>query len=290
MITGTYPDAHYGHRAEDYSTDVLADLSVNFVLEAPADQPIFLYFSPYGAHAGFDPAPRHEDTWPLPTSLSPAVNADEQGIPDWRRNLPDVDEMYIKKLVKHQHEVMMSVDEAIERIIHALEATDRMQDTLVVFTSDNGLQRGQHRLMGKYVPYQASTHLPVVLRWDGHYTPNTSSNRVTTSMDIHATICKAAGVQLPYSGTPLSRPCTGTLLEGGPDLHGDYRPSYIGWRTSRYLWVEWADGFEEFFDYKADPHELLNMIDEPKYADEIAELREFAHTAANPKPPGWNSI
>ena len=65
-------------------------------------------------------------------------------------------------------------------------------------------------------------------------------------------------------------------------------PAYIGWRTKRYLFVEYSEGQgEEFYDYQEDPHELRNAIDDPSYATIIADCRQKARNQAQPYPPGF---
>ena len=62
----------------------------------------------------------------------------------------------------------MAVDEAVAGIVAALADTGRLSDTLIVFTSDNGLLWGEHGMLDKNVPYTPATAVPLVLRWDGH--------------------------------------------------------------------------------------------------------------------------
>lgn len=282
-LRGTVDPEHFDDQAWDYSTDVLRDKALDFIDTTPTDQPLFLYFSPYGVHNDFTAAPRHIGQWTDPITLNPAVNESNAGKPPWMSSLQTVSEDRLKKLIKDQHETIMSIDEAIEQIMDAMEATGRT-DTLYVFGGDNGLQRGQHRLMGKYVPYQASTHLQMLLRWDTHIVANSQSDRITTLTDLTKTIMEATGGVLPNaSGISFFTDRNGTFLEG-TTIEGK-QPAYIGWRTRDFLYVKWSEGYEELYEYANDPHELSNVA--VAKTSKRDELRSKAQDACQPRPPGW---
>jgi hypothetical protein len=64
-------------------------------------------------------------------------------------------------------------------------------------------------------------------------------------------------------------------------------PAYCGWRTDRYLYVEYDGKGREFYDYRRDPNELVNTVRAPRYADRVAEHRQAAITGCDPVPPGF---
>jgi arylsulfatase A-like enzyme len=282
-LQGTLEPEHHGHEYFDYSTDVLTAKSLEFIEDAPVDRPLFLYYSPYGAHANFQAAPRHIGAWIDAITLPPNFNEPNTGKAPWMRALPLADESRTRRVIKDQHETVMSVDDGVQQIYAALQADNR-QDTLFLFFGDNGLMRGSHRLNGKYVPYKAATRLQMLARWDGHYTPGTTNDRITTPLDFTATIVQAAGATLPNEGIPIDQGRGGQFLEGGPDDE-DVRPAYIGWRTKQYLYVQWGGGFEELYDYDADPYEMTNVA--PAKTSKTAELRANAEAACQPRPPTW---
>lgn len=165
-LTGTGPTVHYGRQPRDYSTDVLGRLAARFVRSTPTDEPLFLYFAPFGPHAPFTPAPRDAGMWHR-EPLDPAVTQLTRGRPAfWPDQL--LDPRVIGRLVKRQHETLMSVDDQVGAIMDAL-GPKRVANTLFVYLSDHGIQLGEHGLLGKNVPYSGSTHVPMLLRWDGHF-------------------------------------------------------------------------------------------------------------------------
>lgn len=282
-LIGTDQPVHYADTVDDYSTDVLTYQAVKFIEETPSSERLFLYYSPYGAHANYTPAPRHEGAWTDPITLSPAVNASNYGFSPWLQNLPTVDTADVTAKIKSQYETLMSVDDGVAAILGSLAMAGRT-DVLFVFLGDNGLQLGEHRLNGKYVPYQASTWLQMLMRHDGVLPENSVSNDPINMVDLTATIVNVAEASMDTSGFPYGNGRLGTLLEGAEH---EGRPAYIGWRTPRFMYCEYADGGREFFDYKDDPDELTNVIAQHKHAGRVADFTAWAHAACSPLPPGF---
>lgn len=287
-LVGTGSPTQYGSSEEDYSTDVLTAKSDEFIRNAPTEQPLFLYYATYGAHGPMTPAPRHKGTWTTKVAFDPSVNHSNIGKSEWLRDLPKLDETPLRNLIKAQGECCMSVDEGVGQLLSALADTGRIDNTLFVFLGDNGFQMGSHRLMGKNVPYRASTNLQMLLRWDGHYPAGETSSRVTPTIDLTETILEAAGSFLPLSsGVEYPVPRYGIPISGGLDLdHG--HPAYIGWRTDRYMWCKYATGEEEFYDYENDPYELDNIITAIGHRSKINTFRARAEYNIDPRPIGYN--
>jgi N-acetylglucosamine-6-sulfatase len=281
FLVGTGEDAWYGDTAQDYSTDVITKESVQFVNETPADQPFLLYFSTTGTHSPWTPAPRHEGTW-HPEPLSPSAYTLTKNRPDWRPDTVVNPDAWIVKQQK-AHEALMSVDEGINSVINALGS--RVDNTLFVFLSDNGLQFGEHGLTDKNQPYSGSTEVPMLMRWDGVLTAGSSSTPMTNA-DLTATIAEAAGVSMDnLDGVSYfaDNRSDGVVLEA---TSAKTHPAYCGYRTNRYLYVDYGID-EEFFDYKLDPDELVNKVNAARYVDRVANLSQKAQSACFPTPPGF---
>ena len=285
---------HYGSAPRDYSIDVTNNHAVNFVANAPAEQPLFLYWAPFGPHAPIIPAPRDQGTWPLePASAIGALNErDMSDKPRWMRSLPRLDGMTMRQKLTHQHETLMSVDDGIGDIANALRTTGRLSNTLFVYVSDNGLMLGAHRLGSKNLPHKRASAVPMFMRWDGHIRANSSSSRITPNVDLTATIAEATGAKgWAMDGKSfLSTTRDGVVLEGSRDATHE---AYCGYRTARYMYVEWTEGFgRELYDYQNDPNELDNRIrDNGSAITQVrADMRNRAQANCNPEPPGfsWN--
>jgi arylsulfatase A-like enzyme len=190
-------------------------------------------------------------------------------------------------------ESLESVDEAVARTVQALRDAGRLDNTLIVFTSDNGLMLGEHRLfVRKNVPYRWSTDVPLVLRWDGHVAAGARDRRLALNVDIAATVASAAGISMPTEGLNL----LGAVRRDGYPLEAtryrlarkSLRPPYCGYRTRRYMFARYNGGFEELYDYRRDPQELTNVANRPRYEDVVTGLRERAHAECSPTPPGFS--
>ena len=284
-LHGTGDDVSYGSEASDYSTDVITSESVQFINSAPADQPLFLYYATTGPHAPFTPAPRHIGTWPNET-LNPAAYTLTLNRPKWR---PDTTLSQRKWITKQAsaHEALMSVDEGVEAVVNALG--DRVDNTLFVYLSDNGLQFGEHGLSKKNEPYSGSTEVPMYLRWNGAIPAGTKSTSPVTNADLTATIADAAGVSLfrpdGVSFFSATRP-RGVVLEA---VSSASHPAYCGYRTRRFMYVEYdMRKGREFFDYRDDPDELVNKVKWNRYTNRVAVLRDEAMSGCSPTPEGFD--
>jgi arylsulfatase A-like enzyme len=190
--------------------------------------------------------------------------------------------------------VLQSVDRSVGRLLDALEVTGRLDDALVIFTSDNGLLWGEHRWVKKEVPYEEAIRVPLVIRADGIVgdLPRTDGHLVA-NIDLAPTIAAAAGVPLPgVDGRSLL-----PLLEGRPQgwrhalliehLRGTNPiPTYCAVRTTRYLFASYDTGERELYDLQVDPFEQRNLSGTTPGLQ--ARLESALHRLCNPRPPGFH--
>lgn len=288
-----------------YSTDFFAEQAVEFIEQAPPANPVFVYFSPFAPHSPYTAGPYagssapyldqmfRDTAWPSPTFLGnpPA------GKPPWMKNLDPQAELSarvdldLQDLPRAQQDALMGVDAAVGNLLGVLERTGRLENTLIVFLSDNGYSWGEFGLIGKNTPYRGSIEVPLLMRWDAAgLTPKSDDRLVAANIDAAATILAATGTTLPnVDGLSLfaspARP--GVLLEAAPWRGEKRRPAYCGWRSSRYLYVRYDGGFEELYDYAWDPYEQSNVASLPVYASVVNDHRNRAHEECGPLPPGF---
>ena len=158
----------FGLGEANYSTDVLARRAVNFIWSTPPDKSLFLYFAPYAPHAPSYAAPRDVGALKsnLPNYRPASADASLVGKPAWMQGRRPYAQSKIDAARESQGESLMAVDDAVSAIVAALEHSNRLRDTMIIFTSDNGHLNGEHRIFGKNVPYQEATSVPLVIRWD----------------------------------------------------------------------------------------------------------------------------
>jgi N-acetylglucosamine-6-sulfatase len=287
----------FGVDAQDYSTDVLAAQTEGFI--RASDGPVFAIYAPPAPHAPAIPAAEDADLF-----------AD---LPPWRPpsfNEPDVSDKpaHVREMVSlgpdrsarldalriDQYRSLQAVDRAVGRLLDALEDTGRLDDALLIFTSDNGLLWGEHRWVRKEVAYEEAIRVPLVIRADRLVSAVASTDpHLVANIDLGPTIAAAAGVPLPRADGRNLLP----LLEGSAEgwrhalliehMRGTNPiPTYCAIRTSRYLFVSYVTGERELYDLAADPYELANLAGSAPI--EQARLEGILERFCDPPPPGFH--
>jgi N-acetylglucosamine-6-sulfatase len=276
-----------GQGESQYMTDVLARKAEDFIRRSSADQaPFFVYLSTYAPHSPVKPAHRHEALLPdLKAPRTASFNeADVSDKPAGLRFDPLLSDEEIKMLDQEYRArvlTMQAVDEMIAQLVDVLKETDQLDNTYIIFTSDNGYHLGQHRLRsGKATPYEEDIHVPFIIRGPHIEANTTLQGYVTGNVDFAPTIAEMAGIIPPdyvdgrsmfslFDATSRSLANTwrsGYLLEfygyneqnENPNAPAP-KPEYLGLRTLDYLYVEYQDGFIELYDLKNDPYEMENI-------------------------------
>ena len=269
----------YGSSPADYSTDVLAERTAKFIDSAPG--PFFAVFSPYGPHSPRAPAPRHEGSLRKARVKLPG-NFDRipKGAPKYWTRQPRPDAGKIKAAIRDEWETLRSVDEAVKRFVDVLSADGRLEDTAIIFLSDNGYSFGAHRNPQKDCLYESCVHVPLHVNWPGTSGPGRADTLVS-NVDIAPTIAELAGVTLPKrpDGESLEPLLTGGALPDRPVLlrHKHYPktpPSFWGIRTERWKYGVQASGERELYDLRRDPLELRNLADARRFKSVVRELHK----------------
>lgn len=299
----------------DYQTDVLTALAVEEVKTASAgDEPFFLslaYLAPHaefgcplvectaekikedidnansGADAGSPiPAPQYSGSFaqePLPAKPS----FDQFGFGQTASLIPPFDAAQ-KKFIDFNYrstlESLRSVDDGVEAVVKAVEAAGELDNTVIIFTSDNGFFFGEHRFQfGKYMPYEESLTVPLYIRGPG-VAVGQVNDTVVTNADLAPTILEMAdakplrvmdGVSLgPLLKDPALLWDRPVAIEGlSPPI--TLQPEWHGIRTRRFAYFEFVSGGVngvELYDIVKDPYQMNNLVLNPAFADVVAEF------------------
>jgi N-acetylglucosamine-6-sulfatase len=281
----------------DYETDVLARKAVDFIhRRAPSDSPFYLQVAPNSPHeaggpnqqgrcgGSAKPAPRHNgrfegEALPKSPSFDEADNSDKPtGVGRLRRFSPgDVDT--ITRNYRCRLEALLSVDELVRDVLVALRESGELDNTLVMYTSDNGFLLGQHRIRsGKFLPYQESIRVPLLMRGPG-VPRHKSVKDITANVDLAPTIVDAANASagLRMDGRSLLPLMShrgdrlGRAIEIETKLPKAVN-TYKGIVTQRYMYAEYETGDKELYDLARDPFELENVQGDDSYARAKAAL------------------
>jgi N-acetylglucosamine-6-sulfatase len=272
-------DGRY-EKTKGYLTDLLTDHALEFVKQ-PRTKPFMLYLSHKAVHAPFIPAERHRQLFADTPIVHPAsVRDDWSGKPVLQRpgvtlNPKDSDVTTTDDNIRDQLRCLMAVDEGVARIFHALEATHQLDNTLIVFSSDNGYFWGEHGLGGKHGPYEEAIRVPLLMRYPKLVQPGMKVDALALNIDIAPTFLAAAGVPVPAEMQGLSLL---PLLSGASSqvrsaflaefFLGNGTPRFPTWqavRTDRWKYVRYPElpGMDELYDLQSDSIEMRNLIHEP---------------------------
>jgi arylsulfatase A-like enzyme len=297
-----------------YATDVLASKATTFITRtAPTGQPFFLCVTPRAPHNPPEPAERHAMAFadtraPRPPSFA---GADLSAKARWVQALPElsaedvaeIDAQYVARLRS-----LLAVDELVAGLVETLAELGVLENTYLVFTSDNGYHLGEHRIIkDKGTPYEEAIRVPLVIRGPG-VPAGASLGALVSQVDLPVTFAAWAGAAPPafvdgrslapllerratpvpwreavlvehYADRPESSPGRGkqaTTRRRPPKG----QPGFDALRTERFIYIEWLTGERELYDLVADPYQLNNQVEstDPELlaalAARLAELRQ----------------
>jgi N-acetylglucosamine-6-sulfatase len=273
----------YGRAPEDYSTDVLYRKAIDFLDGTDPDDPFLLYFSTHAPHLVNTPAPRHQgDYADLPITLGPNVNEEDvSDKPAWIQGLEPRPAKGLLESKRAAAETLIAVDEAIRGLVQWLEARDELDDTVLVFMTDNGFAFGAHRWGQKLCVYEECVRTPLLVRYPG-VGEDRVDNSLVSNVDIAPTFAELAGATpgndvdgrslIPLLDGSAGTWRTSLLLEQQDPTSGGNTPPFWAVRTAEWKYVELETGEKELYDLARDPYEMDNVVTDPGNASVVASL------------------
>jgi arylsulfatase A-like enzyme len=284
-------------------TPLLTERAIEFLRSTPAGQPFCMslnFKEPHGPWNYFDPdvPDNYQDAdIPVPPTFT---QADFESQPEFlRKSLngtstgewPDNARLRLVRETRTCYRLVEGVDRAVGRIMTALRELNLDDHTVVIFTSDNGACRGAHGLSGKWLMYEESIRVPLIIR-DPRLPARLRGSRreqMVLNIDLVPTMLRLAGAPVPpvMHGRDL-----GPLLSGSPVRWRDdwyYEHTYTpeddrlpiarseGVRTTRWKYVRYIDltpRYEQLFDLADDPLERRNLAGNEEHQKTLAALRE----------------
>jgi N-acetylglucosamine-6-sulfatase len=307
---GPAPYTYWGaENPKDYSPDVTGQITEQLVrAEGQSKKPFFIWWAPAAPHRedvattlmgrpGRDPrpAPRYESRsssfkLPKPPNFNETDFADKPS--NMQNAAKSMSPAQIDQLqLDYEGRIgsLLAVDDHVKTLIRTLKQTHQLQNTLIVFVSDNGWLQGQHRVTGdKFLPYEESVRIPLIVRGPGVPAGKTVKGQVA-NIDFAPTLVDAANANagrkmdgvslLPAIRNPRKRPkrvieieALERLFEGDIPVNAWDRP-YKGVRTDRYTYVVYTEtGERELYDRRKDPYQLNNIAGNPAYSQIEAKL------------------
>lgn len=290
------------------SSERHADAAIKFLHERKTDRPFYIYLAPPVPHDPRVAAPEFHKLYdpakvPLPPAFMPLhpfdngemTVRDEQLAP-WPRTPADT-----KQQLADYYACITGLDHHVGRIFEELKKTGQWENTIVIFTGDNGLSVGEHGLFGKQNLYEfGGMHVPCVVAGPG--IPKGKSEAFVYLMDLFPTFAELGGATLPdgVEGKSLVPIITGKTAKVRDVLYSGYRDCQRAvrddrWKLIRYPLVDRT----QLFDLSTDPHELNDLAEKPEHLGKVAEMlallekemTRYGDTAplivGNPKPADW---
>lgn len=290
----------------------LADSTIEFLKSRAATnegRPFYMYLAPPVPHDPRSAEPQFHKLYdPAKIPLSPAflpqhpfdngemAVRDEQLAP-WPRTPEDT-----KEQLAAYYSCITGLDHHVGRIFAALKASGQWDNTIIIFSGDNGLSMGEHGLFGKQNLYEfGGMHVPLVMAGPG--ISKGKSEALVYLMDLFPTFAEFAGAKLPagVKGKSIVPILTGKETKVRDVLYTGYRNCQRAirddrWKLIRYPLVDRT----QLFDLSADPHELNNRAENPEHAAKVAQLTAslekemgrhadtFPLKVVNPKPAAWS--
>ena len=291
----------YGSKPSDYQSDVNTRIALQSIAKTPKSEPLFMWLSYFAPHYGGPkepgdpvnlkstvPAPQDAAKFlKVPLPRDPSFNeADVSDKPASIRARPPLGEGNLDELTRtYQKRLasLLAVDRGVAKVIAALKRAGRLDDTYILFTSDNGFLQGEHRIQNaKELPYEQSIRVPFVVRGPG-VPANAHLQQLVANIDLAPTIADIAKATperqedgrslLPLFADPSTQWARDILLERGPGGNNTGTTRlYTGIRTPRFAYVEYANGERELYDLQTDPYELESKQSDPAYAGVEADL------------------
>ena len=294
-----------------YSTDNYTRWAVSFVQDRAKDasKPWYLWLCYDAVHGPYTNAERHKGDYqatapvPVPKDIYPPrptkpTYMRKYGL--WRRNAagrPVKGKRTLTGSVQQYNRAVRALDEGVGKVIAALKDTGQLDNTLVVFTSDQGFAWGQHGFAWKYAPYDANLRSPLIVRMPGTAAAGKVCAHPVGGHDLVPTFFALARVPLPWKmhGHDMTAILTDpgadwphpVLLENtkyyyGKDTERENRPGWssVPWwiflRQGRYKYIRTlvADEIEELYDLEADPEELDNLAVKGEHHKLLAGFRK----------------
>ncbi|MGI9472545.1 MAG: sulfatase family protein [Rubripirellula sp.] len=283
-------------------SDLIGDEAIEFIHSTPENEPLCLSVSFNAAHAEdrdkadhYPPPaterelyrdmtvdqPRLVDTFnDLPEFLQRSMNRDRWF---WRWDTP----AKYEKNVRNYYRMITGLDRNIGRVMEAVEAAGRGDNTVVIFMGDNGYYKGDRGLAGKWSHFEESLRVPLIVfdSRNPHVNEQRLADAISLNLDIAPTLLDYAGIEIPehYQGSSLRDLASRRDAKGTRDsftcehlMNNASIPKWEGMRTPQFTYAKYFEQdppFEFLHDRIADPNQRKNVAKDPAYAQALDQIR-----------------
>ncbi len=299
------------HVIKGYVSDIIADLTIDFLEKRPKDKPFLVFSNPKAPHRPWEPDEKHRlmfadkvipepetfyDDYSTRSAAAPEAtmridrdmtNGDTKGPPPAGLDTAAVKKWKYQRYMQDYLACVASMDDNIGRILDYLEKTGLAKNTIVIYSSDNGFYLGDHNWFDKRFMYEESLRVPLLVKAPGMTKPGSVNPAMVLNVDYAPTLMAFAGLPVPddMQGRSII-----PLLEGAKPAdwrtsmyyryyhypqHHRVQPHY-GVRDERWKLIHFnkLDAWE-LFDLETDPNELQNLAADPAHSAKLAGMKEL---------------
>lgn len=291
------------------SSERHADAAIEFLTRRDGSKPFYVYLAPPVPHDPRVAAPEfHERYDPAAIPLSPsfqplhpfnngALFIRDERLAPWPRTAAET-----RQQLADYYATISCLDHHVGRIFEALKSSGQWDNTIIVFSGDNGLSLGEHGLFGKQNLYEfGGMHVPLVIAGPG--IPQGRSEALVYLLDLFPTFCSFAGAKTPdaVEGLDLVPVIRGQTAEVRDVLYTAYGSSQRAVRDDRWKLIRYPEvDVTQLFDLRLDPRELMNLAERPEHAARVQEMLAMLRRemdayqdttplhVATPQPAAWS--
>jgi len=293
-----------------YITDILTGYAVEFI-KRQHQKPFLIYLAHKAIHPEvmqhgdgsvnladaelFIPAERHRNLYQgAPIPRRPNYKRTPERKPSLQRRIGDLPPLGPATATRDEsildrQRSLMAIEDGTTQILEALKASGQLDNTVVVFASDNGYFYGEHGLsVERRLAYEESIRMPLLVRYPKAVKPGTVRDEFALNIDLAPTLLELAGVTVPANmqGHSLVRLLKGTRSQWRNSFLIEYysdkvfpRMSQMGYkavRNGRWKYIHYLElpGMDELYDLKTDPYELKNLVADPGSAKALTEMKQ----------------
>lgn len=300
---------------QGYYTKKITDIAVSWLQNRETKRPFALVIGHKAPHGPFIPEPKYEPTYsnvrvPYPTSafqLSSKPGWVSERLDTWhgiygplygfRENFPDTSAeamLDFERFVRAYTATINSVDDSVGKVYRYLEENKLLDDTIFVFSSDNGFLMGEHGMIDKRTMHEESIRVPMVVRYPKRIPAGTVINQQVLNIDLAPSLMELTiGMAMPsaqgLSWVKLLSDKNAAwreawLYEYNYEVQFPYTPNVRGVRTDEWKYTQYPHGdggplrhMEELYQLSSDPKELNNLATQPAYRETLMAMRQLLH-------------
>jgi N-acetylglucosamine-6-sulfatase len=310
---GTYinPDINEDGKSikpSGYTTDILNNYAVEFIRRRH-DKPFLVYLAHKAIHPEvtqnddgsvdlsaaerFIPATRHESAFAgqtIPRRPNYARAPESRVLLRQIGNLPPLGAATVTsdKAILERQRTLLAIEDGVGEILKALRETNQLNNTILVFTSDNGYFYGEHGLsVERRLAYEESIRMPLLMRYPGAIGQGLVRDEFALNIDLAPTLLQLGGVAVPptMQGQSLVPLLRGRRVPWRKSFLIEYysdkvfprivQMGYKAVRNERWKYIHYLelDGMDELYDLKTDPFEMRNVINHPPAMKALAGMK-----------------